>query len=71
MVVYQGYIHLTPLQNKPAGSYVRAFKSAVKFFTDLHHPLPKLVTDNESSQLLEAYFASVPLPVQYAIRPPR
>ena len=65
VVRHRGYIHLVPLKNRTALSYVSAYKSVVSFFSSLSHPLTHLLLDNETSSHLTDYFVSISLAFQY------
>jgi hypothetical protein len=54
--VYKNYIHVEPMIDRRAPSYVTAYRSAIKFFQSKGHIVSVNRLDNESSILLENFF---------------
>jgi hypothetical protein len=62
---FRGFIKFTAQPNKSPPAYLESFKSILKFFKALGHPLPQLIMDNESSETLRQFFLQETLPVQF------
>ena len=62
---YEGYIHAEAMASRNHIEYVRAFKNVVKFFTALGKTPFYQRLDNESSAVLESYFKSQNITIQY------
>ena len=58
VTTFKGYIHLTPQANKSAEAYVTSFKSIFRFFKLHNHPITDLISDNETSASVRAFFSS-------------
>jgi hypothetical protein len=58
------------MKSRHAASYVRAFKSVLKFFASLANPLTFLVLDNETSSELTALFRSQQFSLPFQHIPP-
>ena len=54
--VYKNYIHVEPMIDRRAPSYVTAYRSTINFFQSKGHILSVCRLDNESSILLENFF---------------
>jgi hypothetical protein len=54
--VYKNYIHVEPMVDRRAPSYVTAYRSTINFFRAKGHLLSVCRLDNESSVILENFF---------------
>ena len=54
--VYKNYIHVEPMVDRRAPSYVAAYRSTINFFRSKGHILSVCRLDNESSVILENFF---------------
>jgi hypothetical protein len=53
---YKNYIHVEPMVDRRAPSYVAAYRSTINFFHSKGHTLSVCRLDNESSVILENFF---------------
>jgi hypothetical protein len=67
---YANYTHLELLRSRSASDYVAAHKRAHDFFTTRGIRIEFSRTDNESSQELEAWFATQSPPIKWQYVPP-
>ena len=59
LFIWDNYVHIEPLCDRSAASYVKAYKSAFAFFRSRRGHLPPLVRlDNETSRALEDFLSS-------------
>ena len=64
--VFLNYIHVEPLQDRSAPSYIKAYRAIVDFYKSFGFPISLLRLDNESSDALENYFKTeARIPFQY------
>jgi hypothetical protein len=64
--VFLNYIHVEPLPDRTAASYIKAFRNTINFFKGFGFPISIQRLDNESSKPLESFFATeARLPFQY------
>jgi len=64
--VFLNYIHVEPLQDRSAPSYIKAYRAIVDFYKSFGFPISLLRLDNESSEALENYFKTeARIPFQY------
>jgi hypothetical protein len=64
--VFLNYIHVEPLPDRSAASYVKAFRATINFFKSFGFPISIQRLDNESSEALESFFVNeARLPFQY------
>jgi hypothetical protein len=63
--VHKGYIHVQPLNDRSAVSYVKAYRLVIKFFTTKGYVIDIARLDNETSKQLEAFLSDANIPFQY------
>ena len=64
--VFLNYIHVEPLKDRSAPSYVKAYRATIDFYKSFGYPISLQRLDNESSELLETYFKNeARIPFQY------
>jgi hypothetical protein len=63
--VLNGYIHMEPMPNKQASSYVNAFTNTIEFFESHNATVSYQRLDNETSLLLEKYLKRKNITLQY------
>jgi len=63
--VYKGYIHVQPLNDRSAVSYVKAHRLAIEFFKTKGHAINIARLDNETSEQLETFLSDANIPFQY------
>jgi len=64
--VFLNYIHVEAMKDRSAPSYVKAYRATVEFYKSFGYPISMQRLDNESSELLEAYFKNeARIPFQY------
>ena len=70
LTAFHGYVHVEPMKSKNAPSYVKAFKSTFDFFRKHGQTILHLISDNETSTELTAYFHSLtPAPEVHFVPP--
>ena len=63
--VYKNYIHVEPLTDRSAASYVKAYTAGFTFFANRGHTIRDVVLDNETSAALEVLFREKNIKFQY------
>jgi hypothetical protein len=63
--ILNGYIHMEPMPNKQASSYVNAFTNTIEFFESHGAIVSYQRLDNETSLLLEKYLKRKNITLQY------
>ena len=53
---FLNYIHVEPLKDRSAPSYVKAYRKTIDFYKKIGFPISLQRLDNESSEPLEVYF---------------
>ena len=67
--VYKNYIHYTPMKDRSAKEYVKAFQSTIQYFSKRNGCPPLIIIDNETSTALETYLTE-DAKVDYQYVPP-
>jgi len=65
VTVFDHYIHLEPMSNRAASSYVKAFRNTFEFFKALGHRPELYRLDNETSTPLKNLFTELLIEPQY------
>ena len=62
---YRGYLYSVAMKDKTAASYVRAYKELYTHYRDLGFSPEFQRMDNETSEIVEEYFKSISVKIQY------